>query len=160
LPEIVATLERATRKFGSGKDFEPSCWQAATRVAEALVGIADRRMLTCRTRRPIHVQTPCAAMPKPKLLPRSAAESKLGKYLTAALDRRARAVLPHAARESGLRGLVSIPLVAAFVTWTTSGARSRWCSSRSNSSAGKPWFGWQGVIPRKARRMSGILSIG
>ncbi|MDB5985466.1 MAG: hypothetical protein JWR16_519 [Nevskia sp.] len=54
-------------------------------------------------------------------------------------------------------GLVSIPLVAALVTWI-----HVWCAIQMvffplEFVGWKPWFGWQGVIPRKARKMSGIL---
>jgi len=54
-------------------------------------------------------------------------------------------------------GLVSIPLVAAVVTWA-----HVWCAIQMvfyplDFTGVRPWFGWQGIIPRKARRMSGIL---
>ncbi len=55
-------------------------------------------------------------------------------------------------------GFVSIPLVAAVVTWA-----HVWLAMQMTlypvEFVGwkKPWFGWQGIIPRKAAKMSNII---
>lgn len=55
-------------------------------------------------------------------------------------------------------GFVSIPIVAAVVTWV-----HVWCAIQmvfyplEFIGVAKPWLGWQGIIPRKARKMSDII---
>ncbi len=54
-------------------------------------------------------------------------------------------------------GLISIPLVAACVTWAHVWLAMQMVFFPIEFVGWKPWFGWQGLIPRKARKMSGIL---
>ena len=55
-------------------------------------------------------------------------------------------------------GFVCIPFVAAIVTWA-----HVWMALQmvfyplEFVGFCKPWFGWQGIVPSKARKMSGIV---
>lgn len=55
-------------------------------------------------------------------------------------------------------GFVSIPVVAAFVTWI----HVWWAIQMvfypiEFVGIARPWLGWQGIVPRKSRKMAGIL---
>lgn len=55
-------------------------------------------------------------------------------------------------------GFISIPVVAALVTWG-----HVWCCIQmvfyplEFKGIARPWLGWQGIIPRKSRKMANIL---
>ena len=55
-------------------------------------------------------------------------------------------------------GIVSIPIVAAIVTWIHVWLAMKMVFQPLEFIGYKPWYlGWQGIIPRKAGRMAGII---
>ena len=50
----------------------------------------------------------------------------------------------------------SIPVVAAMVGWTTNWVAIKLTFYPVHFVGIRPWFGWQGIIPMKARKMAGI----